>query len=87
MNNTVRTIIVVYIIAFLVICLFFIPCKKFVKPVDPIFTGDRESLSIIKLYQLDEYNDYFYYIDWQLLWLELMSLTVLAGGSCLIFKK
>lgn len=47
MNNTVRTIIVIYIVVFAVICLFFIPCKQF-SYVDTkaIFTGVRDIFSV-----------------------------------------
>lgn len=98
MNNAVKTIIVIYIIVFMAICLFFIPCKQFMYPGKPMFTGEREIFSIFELYQLKqvdvnsskqwfEKNEYFYYIDWQVLFIELLPLTVLAVGTSLILKK
>ena len=92
MNNAIKTIIVIYVIVFLVICLFFTPCKQFMYPGKPMFTGAREAFSIFELYQLKkvdmdpkkewyEKNEYFYYIDWQVLFIELLPLTVLAVVS------
>ena len=91
MNNAVRTIIVIYIIVFIAICLFFIPCKQFMYGNgNVVFTGAREIFSVFELYQMDSLektNKYFYYIDWQVLFIELLPLTVLAVGTSLILKK
>lgn len=91
MNNAVRTVIVIYIIAFLTICIFYIPCKQFTFANDDvIFTGIRDTYSIIEMYQIRRISTdfpFFYYIDWQLLYIELLPLTVLAVGTSLILKK
>lgn len=92
MNNTVRTIIVIYIIAFMAICLFFIPCKQFIYGAgnNTVFTGSRDTYSVFELYQIVRVSNTqpdFYYIDWQVLWIELLPLTVLAIGSIIIFKE
>lgn len=91
MNNTVRTIIVIYIVVFAVICLFFIPCKQF-SYVDTkaIFTGVRDIYSVFELYQIRQITPnypYFYYIDWQVLWIELLPLTIITIGSVIAFKE
>lgn len=92
MNNAVRTVIVIYIIAFLTLCIFYIPCKQFTFTYDDdvIFTGVRDTFSIIEMYQIRRISTdfrYFYYIDWQLLYIELLPLTVLAVGTSLILKR
>lgn len=92
MNNTVRTIIVIYIIVFMAICLFFIPCKQFSYAAgnNTVFTGSRDTYSVFELYQIRQVSidyPYFHYIDWQLLWIELLPLTILVIGSILVFKE
>lgn len=92
MNNAVRTILIIYVITFMVICLFFIPCKQFTLTTNnnAIFTGKRYTYSIFEMYNiisLSNTNRYFYYIDWQVLWIELLPLTVFAAGTSLAFKR
>lgn len=92
MNNAVRTVIVIFVIAVMTISIFFIPCKQFTFSYDGdvLFTGARDTYSVFEMYQmnsLDANNRYFYYIDWQILYIELLPLTVLAIGTSLMFKR
>jgi len=96
MNNIVRTLIVIYIILFVILCVFITPYKQYTYGNNSCFTGDRVYTAVFASDSLEssivnsvtgKQLNVVYYIDLQVLFVELIALTVFFIGACLIFKK
>lgn len=89
--NKAKILIFSYVVSFVIITIFLTPYRQFVTSNgNLLFTGTRGYSPIFMFNDLEKtYNEIMcvYYIDSQVLFVELLSLTILFIGAWLIFKS